>query len=72
LKFICAICKEEMPHFKGLLDHYLEKHPELLHRYEIKHTPSRVTLLAYSPDAKTAINAQGWNRKDCTNIKEVK
>ena len=70
MKFICAICKEEMPHFKGLLDHYKEKHPDLLRRYEIKHTPSRVTLLAHSPDADTAIKAQNWDTKDC-KIKEI-
>jgi len=70
LKFICAICKQETPHFKGLLDHYKDKHPGLLKRYEIKHPPSRVTLLTHSPDADTAIKAQKWNKKDC-KIKEI-
>ena len=70
LKFICSSCKQETPHFKGLLDHYAEKHPSLLRRYEIKNTPSRVTLLTHSPDADTAIKAQNWNKKDC-KIKEI-
>ena len=70
LKFICAVCKQETPHFKGLLDHYQEKHPEFLRRYEIKNTPSRVTLLTHSPNADTAIKAQKWDKEDC-KIKEV-
>ncbi len=72
MKFICAVCKQETPHFKGLLDHYKDKHPGLLNRYEIRHIPSATKLLAYSPDADTAIEAQGWNREDCSKIKEVK
>jgi len=71
VKFICAICNQETPHFKGLLDHYKAKHPRLLKRYEIKHPLSGVTLLAYSPDANTAIKAQNWHKKDC-KVKEVK
>lgn len=71
MKFICAVCKQETPHFKGLLDHYKDKHPGLLRRYEIKHPLSGVTLLAYAPDAATAIKAQSWNKRDC-KIKEVK
>jgi len=71
VKFICSVCKQETPHFKGLLDHYKDKHTNLLKRYQIRHIPSMVTLLAYSPDAKTAIKAQNWNKKDC-KIKEVK
>jgi len=70
LKFICATCKEELPHFKGLLDHYTEKHLGLLKRYEIKNASSRVTLLTHSPDADTAIKAQRWKKKDC-KIKEI-
>ena len=70
MKFICAVCKQETPHFKGLLDHYNAKHPGLLKPYQIKHIPSKVTLLTYSPDADTAIKAEKWNKKDC-KIKEI-
>lgn len=70
MKFICAMCKQETPHFKGLLDHYTEKHPGLLKRYEIKNIPSRVTLLTHSPNADTAIKAQNWDKKNC-KVKEV-
>ena len=70
LKFICSRCKQETPHFKGLLDHYTEKHPDLLKRWQIRHIPSKVTLLTHSPDATTAIKAQKWDKKDC-KIKEV-
>lgn len=71
LKFICSRCKQETPHFKGLLDHYKDKHPGLLKRYEIKNISSRVTLLTDSPGADTAIKAQKWAKKDC-KIKEIK
>jgi len=71
VQFICSVCKQKTPHFKGLLDHYKATHTGLLKRYEIKHILSRVTLLAYSPDANTAIKAQNWEKKDC-KIKEIK
>jgi len=70
VKFICSICKQDTPHFKGLLDHYKSKHPGLLKRYEIKHPLSKVTALIYAPDASTAIKAQGWHKKDC-KVKEI-
>ncbi len=72
MKFICSICGQELPHFKGLLDHYKKTHPDLLKRYQIKHIPSTITLLAYSPNASVLIKAQGWNKQDCASIKEVK
>jgi len=71
LKFICSRCRQETPHFKGLLDHYKAKHPGLLKRYEIKHPASKVTALIYASDANTAIKAQGWHKKDC-RVKEIK
>lgn len=71
MKFICAECKKENPHFKGLLDHYKDKHPGLLKRFQIRHIPSTITGLIYSPNIETALKFHQWDQKDC-KIKEVK
>lgn len=69
MKFICNKCGKECPHFKGLLDHYREKHPEYLKRYEIRH--GNTVLLTPAPDIDTVLKVEGWKKKDC-KIKEVK
>lgn len=71
MKFICATCGNEQLHFRGLIDHYKDEHPELLRRYEIKHKPSRVTALISSPNAEIVLEVEEWRKEDC-RIKEIK
>jgi hypothetical protein len=65
LPIICTACGEPCPHLKGLIDHYEKYHPELLKRYSIRHHPSKNSVTMKAPDAKTILDWQGWNEKDC-------
>ena len=72
LGFICSRCHTSRPNFRELIEHYHEKHPEILRRYSIKNKRLKQTLLAHSDDNPVILcKVNRWAIKDCF-ISEVK
>jgi len=66
LIFKCNYCNAKpFPHFKALVDHYLEYHSDMVERYSIKRTDRKASALIYATAEKEAIDATGWKEKDC-------
>lgn len=65
MKFVCNYCPTELPHFKALLEHIHEKHPEKLRRFEVKNGKLGQVLLSHGESAEQLCEANDWDIKDC-------
>jgi len=69
MKFVCNYCPTELPHFKALLDHIRESHPEKLKRFEIRNRKLGEVLVSHGESTEQLCKVYGWKLKDC-KVKE--
>lgn len=71
MKLFCNYCQIEVPHFKALLEHVEEKHPEKLKRFIIRNRKLGQVLSSKGESAEQLCEVNDWNLEDC-KAKETK
>lgn len=70
MKLFCNYCPTEVPHFKALIEHVEENHPEKLSRFVIRNRELKQTLISKGESAEQLCKVNGWKLKDC-KVKEI-